>query len=179
MTSGRPSSRPTMADTLKSPELMLRQGGRDLIIALYTMLRSLKLYPVENTQVQRALDDLTAKAASLLAVEHEIEIRIAGDFVFVNSTRLRLGLDNYASFSHVLGVLRQCGIGVVRIGDAMERREWQVFVSQLLAYSHRAADPNKLAELQQKLAHGGVGHLTVEAATETEDEAEEIGRAPV
>jgi len=123
MTSGRPTqSRPTMADTLKSPELMLRQGGRDLIIAVYTALRSLKLYPVENTQVQRALDDLTAKAASLLAVEQEIEIRVSGDFVFVNSTRLRLGLDNYASFSHVLGVLRQCGIGVVRISEAIERR---------------------------------------------------------
>src|ERR1051326_3989984 len=173
MTSGRPSSRPTMADTLKSPELMLRQGGRDLIVALYTTLRSLKLYPVENTQVQRSLEDLAKTAGTLLGAEHEIEIRLAGDFVFVNAARLRLGLDNYASFSHVLGVLRQCGIGVVRISEQAERREWQVFVSQLLAFSHRPADPNKLAELQQKLTQGGVGHLTVEAASESEDESED------
>ncbi len=30
----------------------LRQGGRALLLALYTALRSLKLYPVENTTVQ-------------------------------------------------------------------------------------------------------------------------------
>ena len=36
----------------------LRQGGRALLLALYTALRSLKLYPVENATVQKALDDL-------------------------------------------------------------------------------------------------------------------------
>ena len=176
MTGGRPSQpikRPTMAETLQSPERALRQGGREVIVALYTALRSLKLYPVENTQVQRSLDELSGTEATLVGSEQELEIRLAGDFVFVNSTRLRLGLDNYASFSHVLGTLRQCGIGVVRVSEQIERREWMVFVSQLLVFSHRAADPNKLAELQQKLTQGGVGHLTVEATSESEDEAED------
>jgi len=176
MTGSRPSQpnkRPSIVDTLQSPERLLRQGGRELIVALYTTLRSLKLYPVENTQVQRSLDDLAKTAAALLSVEEEIEIRLAGDFVFVNSTRLRLGLDNYASFSHVLGVLRQCGVGLVRVGAQIERREWQVFVSQLLTFSQRMADPNRLTELQQKLAQGGVGHLTVEAAVQSDEDAED------
>ena len=145
MTGNRPSGpRPSITDSLQSSERGLRQGGRDFIVAFYTALRSLKLYPVENAQVQRALDDLTTAARTLLTVEQELEIRLASDFVFVNSTRLRLGLDNYSSFSHVLGVLRGCGIGVVRVDEAVERREWQVFVSQLLSFSARPTDPNKL-----------------------------------
>ena len=36
------------------------------------------------------------------ALEADLEIRLAGDFIFVNATRLRLELDNYASFSHIL-----------------------------------------------------------------------------
>src|SRR5262249_51649208 len=88
----------------------LRQGGRARLLALYPALRSLKLYPVENTTVQKALDDLDASARSLLALENDLEIRLAGDFIFVNATRLRLELDNYASFSHILAMLRAFAI---------------------------------------------------------------------
>ncbi|MEO7477370.1 MAG: hypothetical protein ABIY46_18785, partial [Gemmatimonadales bacterium] len=70
----------------------LRQGGRTLLLALYTALRSLKLYPVENATVQKALDDLDASSRALVALEADLEIRLAGDFIFVNATRLRLEL---------------------------------------------------------------------------------------
>ena len=55
----------------------LRQGGRALLLAFYTALRSLKLYPVENATVQKALDDLDATARALLAVENDLELRLA------------------------------------------------------------------------------------------------------
>ena len=171
------AARPSIADTMQSTERILRQGGRDFIVAFYTALRSLKLYPLENAQVQRSLDDLTGSAKTLIQIEQELEVRLAGDFIFVNSTRLRLGLDNYASFSHVLGILNQCGVGIVRVGEAVERREWQVLVSLLLAFATRATDPNKLFELQQKLLTGGVTHLTVEAPIESEEGAEDQEKA--
>ena len=72
-----------------APEGQLRQGGRALLLAFYTALRSLKLYPVENATVQKALDDLDVTARALLAVEADLEVRLAGDFIFVNATRLR------------------------------------------------------------------------------------------
>lgn len=169
--------RQSIADSMASTERILRQAGRDFVLALYTGLRSLKLYPLENTQVQKALDELAASARALLQIEEELEIHVASDFIFVNQTRLRLGLDNYASFSHVLGVLRNCGVGVVRVDEAVERREWQIFVSLLLSLSSRAADPNKVAELQQKLVSGGVTHLLVEAEADDEGEVDDEEKA--
>src|SRR6266702_3999248 len=106
--------RSTMVETIQTTDGFLRHAGRDLLIVLYTAFRSLKLYPVENAQVQKALDELLETTKHLLDVEREIELRMQGEFIFVNATRLRLDLDNYASFSHILGVLRQCGIGAVR-----------------------------------------------------------------
>jgi hypothetical protein len=50
-----------MADAMQSTESLLRQGGRGFLITFYAALRSLRLYPVENDQVQHALDDLTAR----------------------------------------------------------------------------------------------------------------------
>ena len=70
--------------------------------------------------------------------ETELEIRLAGDFIFVNATRLRLELDNYASFSHILTMLRAFEIGVLRVHCAGNRREWQALLSILLSLSERS-----------------------------------------
>src|SRR6267378_4275078 len=168
--------RPSMMETAQTTDGFLRHAGRDFLIVLYTAFRSLKLYPIENTQVQKALDDLTATTTHLLDVEKELEIRLQGEFLFVNSTRLRLDLDNYASFSHILGQFRQCGVGAVRIDEGVERRELQIFVSLLLSYAAKEANPNKVFELGQKLTDGSVTHISVEPPLDTDEETEDAER---
>src|SRR6266568_1381495 len=156
MTAGGPP-KGSIAETVQTTDGFLRHAGRDFLVVLYTAVRSLKLYPIENAQVQKALDDLTATTKHLLDVEKEIELRMQGEFIFVNSTRLRLDLDNYASFSHILGVLRQSGIGAVRIDEGVERKQLQIFVSLLLSYA-------------------GVTHIGVEPPLETDEDAEDEER---
>jgi HD-GYP domain-containing protein (c-di-GMP phosphodiesterase class II) len=162
---------------MQSTEGLLRHGGRELLVTLYAALRSLKLYPLENEAVQRALSELAQSAKALLDVEHELELRLSGEFIFVNSTRLRLDLDNYASFGHVLSVLRHSGVGVVRVDEAVERREWQVFVSLLLSFAARETDPNKLYELREAMLQGGVTHIVADPPAESEEEIEDEERA--
>ena len=82
----------------------IRRMGRLFIIALHGATRAIKLYPVENEAVKKALDDLTAVTTEILTREGEFELRVTSEFIFINQTRLRLDLDNYASFSHVLSV---------------------------------------------------------------------------
>ena len=169
--------RPSMLETVQTTDGFLRHAGRDFLVVLYTAFRSLKLYPIENQQVQKALDDLAATTKQLLDVERELEVRLQGEFIFVNSTRLRLDLDNYASFSHILNVLQQCGIGAMRLDEGVDRKQLQVFVSLLLAYAAKEANPNKLFELSQKLSDGGVSHISVEPLLEVEEDVEEVKRA--
>jgi HD-GYP domain-containing protein (c-di-GMP phosphodiesterase class II) len=145
-----------------APDGLLRQGGRTLLLALYAALRSLKLYPVENATVQKSLDDLDVVARGLLEVEGDLEIRMAGDFIFVNATRLRVELDNYASFSHILAIFRAFEIGALRVHPGVQRREWQVFLSILLSLSESKAAEERLEELQERLDAGKVEHLEVE-----------------
>lgn len=152
------------AETGARGEGHLRQGGRSLLLALYSALRSLKMYPVENATVQKALDDLDAFARALLQAEIELEIRVAGDFIFVNATRLRVELDNYASFSHILAMLRAFEIGVLHIRSGMERREWQVFLSLLLSISQQPETDERLEVLQERLDGAKVVHLELERA---------------
>src|SRR5204862_5698342 len=130
----------SMMETVQTTDGFLRHAGRDFLVVLYTAFRSLKLYPIENAQVQKALDDLAATTKQLLDVERELEVRIQGEFIFVNSTRLRLDLDNYASFSHILGVLQQCGNGAVREDEGMDSKQLHIFPSLSLSSAAKEAN---------------------------------------
>jgi HD-GYP domain-containing protein (c-di-GMP phosphodiesterase class II) len=170
------ASRPSIVE-MQATDQRMRQAGRDFLISLYAALRSFKLYPVENEQVQRSLDELLARAKAILDVEQDLEVRVASEFLFVNATRLRLELDNFASFSHVLTTLRQAGVGILQVDTSAERREWQVVVSLLLAFAATAAAPDKLSQLQQKLIQGGVSHIRVAPPAESDEVLEDEEKA--
>ena len=173
--SGPQARRPSVVDTIQSTDAFIRGAGRSFLVTLYTALRSLKLYPLENVQVQKSLDDLAGSVGQILLREREIELRVTGEFIFVNSTRLRLDLDNYASFSHVLGILRAVGVGVVHATDGADRREWTSFLSLLLAVSSRDS-ANRSFELANRMRDAGVTHIAVEPPMETEVSEEEEER---
>jgi HD-GYP domain-containing protein (c-di-GMP phosphodiesterase class II) len=161
-------------------DAFLRTAGRTFLLAMYAALRSLKLYPIENATAQKSLDDLQAAAIGILTPLSEIELRLSGDFIFVNGTRLRLELDNYASFSNILAALQAAGVGEVKVLAAVERREWQIFLGVLLGLSGKTAqdDPaEKLLELRDKLAVADVTHIDVEPPLESEDKVAEAERA--
>jgi len=153
---------------MESSEGPIRERGRDFLIAFYSALRSLKLYPVENDQVQRALDSIFDTARSLFAVEGALELRVSNEFLYINSVRLRLDLNNYATFSHVLTTLRQCGIGMMDVEQGVQRREWQIFLSQLLAYAPSDGVPD-LSGLWQRMTQGGITHILLQPPPEHDE----------
>ncbi len=129
----------------------IRRAGKSLIVTLYAALRAIRLYPLENAAVVKSAEELTASCRDLLEKEHELEIRVSGEFVFINSVRLRLDLDNYASFSHLLSVFRATGIGSLHLRAAPTVRDWSRFLALLLAPS---SDPPaaRFEQLTEKLA---------------------------
>jgi HD-GYP domain-containing protein (c-di-GMP phosphodiesterase class II) len=153
-------------------DAFLRQAGRSFLVSLYAALRSLKLYPVENAAVQRSLDDLEHAAGSLLTREGEIEIRVSGDFLFVNGTRLRLELDNYASFSHVQNLIRAFDIGLLVVHAGIQRREWQAFLSIVLSLAGQGTPEDRFLELAERMTRAEITNLVVQEgqAGDVEDE---------
>src|SRR3984957_3487224 len=114
-------------------DAFVRKAGRQFIITFYGAVRAIKLYPVENAAVQRALDDLTTACRTILDSERELEFRTSGEYIFINSTRLRLALDNYTSVSHLLSLFRASGIGSLRVLENVTPRNWIVLISALQA----------------------------------------------
>lgn len=121
---------------------LVRKSGRAFILTFYGALRAIKLYPVENAAVQKALEELTATARGLLDQERELEFRTSGEFIFINSTRLRLDIDNYTSFSNLLSLFRVSGVGSLRVLEGAGPRDWLVLLSLLQLPASATDDPD-------------------------------------
>lgn len=145
----------------------LRRSGRSLIFALHGALRAIKLYPLENAAVQKALNEVTTQARDLLSVEDPLEIRVTGDVIFVNATRLRLDLENFASFSHLLSLFRASQVGAIQIQRPVEQRDWMIFLAQLLSPS--ASDGGSpFDDLTARLVTAGVTAITLDLPADKE-----------
>lgn len=155
-----------MSEATTRDDAAVRQSGRSLLVAIHGAQRALRLYPVENAAVQRALDDLVEVANALCRLEGGGEIRLSGDVVFVNQTRLRLGLDNFAAFSGFVATLKGCGVGMLRVDDGVTRREWQAYLSIVTALPSEIDPEERLALLQQRMQQADIVRLTVGPVTE-------------
>jgi HD-GYP domain-containing protein (c-di-GMP phosphodiesterase class II) len=161
-------------------EGFIRHAGRAFLLTFYAALRALKLYPLENATVQKALDDLQSAAMVLLHNDAELELRLSGDFLFVNGTRLRLELDNFAALSNLLTTLRAFDIGVFRTQAGVERREWQALGSILLSISADTSVEDRYTALIERLSQANTPHLDFEPANVTDEpdtqEAREVAK---
>jgi HD-GYP domain-containing protein (c-di-GMP phosphodiesterase class II) len=163
---------PTRATTTQTSDSVsdaqVRRAGRQLIFALYGALRAVKLYPVENAAVQKALADVTTQARGLIELAGELELRMSGEFIFVNETRLRLDLDNFASFSHLLALFRGSGIGSITVGPNGEK-DWLIFLSLLQAPS--TDDPSaRFDQLVEKLSGAAISAFTLTPPADQHDD---------
>jgi HD-GYP domain-containing protein (c-di-GMP phosphodiesterase class II) len=162
-------------------DAFIRTSGRGLLITLHAALRALKLYPVENATTQKALDELQSVTHAFLTVEQEIELRLSGDFMFLNSVRLRLELDNFAAFSGVLSMLRVFDVGVLRVLGAIERREWLAFLSIMLSLTADQSVEDRFVALVERMGSASLPNLVVEPSApaddfSTEQEAKEMAK---
>ena len=149
----------------------IRRAGRTFIQALYGALRSIKLYPVENAAVQKALEELVNSTDAILKQEDEVEFRVSGEFIFINSTRLRLDLDNYASFSHLLSVFRGSGVAVMRVHEHADAKQWLTLLSTLLAPT-RESPGDRFPQVTGRLAQAGVTVFELGQSSDTDDDSD-------
>jgi HD-GYP domain-containing protein (c-di-GMP phosphodiesterase class II) len=110
----------------------LQARGRELLVALHAAVRALKLYPSANNATRKALQELDQVARRTLEREGGIEIRLVGEFFFLNDARLRLDLSNFASFASLAATLTRHGIGAIVVEPEVEQGEWAHLLGLLL-----------------------------------------------
>ena len=135
-----------------------QRSGRDLLFSFHAALRALRLYPLENQTVQKALAELTADAVEISNQEGGLVLRYVGDFCFVNDLRLRVDLASYATFGAVGRALRGHDIGQIDAEAGATKEEWTALLS-LLLQDPDSADP--FGRFAERLQRSDVRHIGV------------------
>lgn len=154
----------------------VRRIGRTWVTAFYVAMRNLKMYPLENAVVQKGLEDLTKLSAELIDGDGECEFRLAGEFLFLNATRMKLDLDNYTSFSFLLNRCRDSGLGHLRFVDRPTVRDWTVLLAFLIAPQGKTAG-ERFELLNKRLAETNVQVFDLAPPPESDDNPEDEGEA--
>jgi HD-GYP domain-containing protein (c-di-GMP phosphodiesterase class II) len=141
------------------------------MIAFYAALRAIKLYPLEHTAVLKTLAELSQVAEELRAEEGDLEFRVSGEFIFLNATRLRLDLSNYATFGHILTLCKLAGIGAIHVGTNGTARDWTLLLS-LLGAETKTAPQERYKEILSRLKDAKIETFQLDAPTETANDRE-------
>ncbi|MBI4521268.1 MAG: HD domain-containing protein [Gemmatimonadetes bacterium] len=144
--------------------------GRQFLQAMYASLQALRLYPLENLAVQNSIDELHDVVRRWVDAEGQIEMRLVGDFFFLNEIRIRLTVTTSATFGAVLQALKAHGIGSIAIRREIQRSEWPPFLSQLLRPGE-GDDP--FAAFLERM-HGHIQHIDVRPAKAMELSESEV-----
>lgn len=164
---------PGMADAELRPEdVSTQRAGRALLAGLHGAARAVRLYPVENSAVQKAITELDATVERIREAEGVCEVWCRGDYLFVNDARIRLGLDNFAAVSAVLRLLRQAGVGGLAIRTRPEPRAWVVLLAFLQSPPLEYPEGERLEVLQARLDQAAVTDFVLSPLRD-HDDAEE------
>ena len=166
-----PATKTVRSEGDKQSGANVRRSGRNFMIAFYGALRAIKLYPLEHSAVQKTLVELSQVAEELRAEEGELEFRISGEFIFLNSTRLRLDLSNYATFGHILTLCKLAGIGAIHVGTQGTARDWTVLLS-LLGAETKSAPGERFKEIQTRLRDAKIETFQLDSPGETANDRE-------
>jgi HD-GYP domain-containing protein (c-di-GMP phosphodiesterase class II) len=148
-----------MSGNIVQSEVALQPLGRALVGTLNASVQSLKLYPIENATVQNVLEELRKCALRILDRESQFDLRLVGDFLFLNDARLRLDLSDYASFAQVAAILSRHGVGEIEMDREVTRNDLARLIS-LLVMDPTAAE-GQFERFQAKLAGSGAQHIRV------------------
>jgi HD-GYP domain-containing protein (c-di-GMP phosphodiesterase class II) len=163
----RPSRTTGAIPLEKGTEAYVRSIGRAFVLAFCGALRNVRMYPAENPVVQRSLQELTALSTELLDDDTDLELRIAGEFLFINQTRLRLDLDNYATINFLIAQFRASGTGTLRTSILPTPADWTALVTAL--NSPQGDDPAaRHHHLHHRLAAAGVSLFELEPPVKAE-----------
>lgn len=147
--------------------------ARAFAVAMNSAIRAVRLYPVENAAVQKAIAELGNCADRVRDGEGHCALRRVGDYLFVNETRLRLTFDNYAAVASLLGLFRDAGIGGVGLFERPQPRAWVVLLSFLQAPPLEYPEEERLGQLLVRLETAQVQDFELFPVAEGEGEPEQ------
>ncbi len=128
----------------------------EVVILLHGAARAVRLYPAENAAVRKVVTELAQKCERVLAGERVFDLKRAGDYLFINETRLRLGFDNFTAVNAVIGLMRDAAVGTLSLRATPTYSDWVALLGMLNRPAAALKEPERLAAMAAQLQQAAV-----------------------
>jgi HD-GYP domain-containing protein (c-di-GMP phosphodiesterase class II) len=134
--------------------------GADIIALLYTLVKAVKVYDLNNDVVQTASKKAVYSIKTLLNIFSQVQLVRYMDYVFFNKERLRFEIDGYASLQFIHDKLKLLGIKSLSFLPGIDKEELIIFASNFIG-------EKKI--FKKDYASSKFKHITVEFSTEHDE----------
>jgi HD-GYP domain-containing protein (c-di-GMP phosphodiesterase class II) len=160
----RQSTRMSAAFAADRTEDALRAAGREISALLQAASRSVRLYPASNPQVTRTIDEFTTAVRLIYTADERFDLRVAGDFVFINDLRLRLERDETSAIEFVRTYLWESGVDGIGLTAAASAADWRNLLVLLNTPQGKQAG-DRFLHLERRLAAAEVQVFAIRPAS--------------
>ncbi len=163
-------SRPKPSVATASSEELIREVGPRLVTALFSAVKTLRLYETNNRAAQRALGDLSATIREISQVDGTVDVSHHNGFVCINETRLSVDSQQDGPFEFLVEEFLRRGVHRLEFAHGIAADELGEFLRLFLASEGATA----FDTLEVGIAEQGIANVKVTRYEETETQLREV-----
>ncbi|HUJ79814.1 MAG TPA: HD-GYP domain-containing protein [Nitrospiria bacterium] len=145
----------------------LLQLGKGLVNQFSILLRTAQIHNVKNVAFEQAFEQFQRTLSSLQSQLGDLSLRVERDALFIGEIKLKMDIDTYANFTHVMEDLKSHQIGTIIFQESVKADELVKFIQMFAMQT--AKGEWAFAEFEQQLKRAGVLSVGVEEFQKEEE----------
>ncbi len=145
----------------------LLQRGKGLVNQFSILLRTAQIHDSNNVAFEQPFELFQKHLYSLQRQLGDLSLRAERDSLFVGDVKLKMDIDTYANFTHVIEEMKSRQVGHVVFHSTVKADELAKFISLFAGQGHKG--PWEFAEFEQLLKRAGLINIDVEEYRKDQD----------
>jgi HD-GYP domain-containing protein (c-di-GMP phosphodiesterase class II) len=145
----------------------LLQLGKALVNQFSILLRTALIHDVRNVAFEQPFEQFQRTLAGLQQQMGDVTLRVDRDALFIGEMKLKMDIDTYANFTHVMEELKNHQVGMVIFQQSLKADELLKFIH--LFATHIAKGEWAYTEFEQQLKRAGVLNIGIEELRKEEE----------
>ena len=145
----------------------LLQLGKGLVNQFSILLRTAQIHNVKNIAFEQVFEQFQRTLSNLQHQLGDLSLRVERDALFIGEMKLKMDIDTYANFTHVMEDLKSHQIGTIIFQESVKADELVKFIH--LFATQTAKGDWVFAEFEQQLKRAGVLNVGIEELQKDEE----------
>jgi HD-GYP domain-containing protein (c-di-GMP phosphodiesterase class II) len=141
--------------------------GKALVNRFSILLRTAQIHDVRNVAFEQPFEQFQGTLYSLHRQLGDLSLRVERDALFISDMKLKMDIDTYANYTHVMEALKNHQVGTIIFQESLKADELAKFIH--LFATHTARSEYGFAEFEQQLKRAGVLNVGIEEYRKEEE----------